>query len=86
MPYATQTNVQLTTAWTPIVTGAAEVYLQNLGSDEVFVSIGSSAPTAGTVDGYMIRRGKFWSFTGMTSETVYARAASTGTGLAVTKG
>jgi hypothetical protein len=85
MPYATQPNVQLTTAWTPVVTGSAEVYIQNIGSDEVFVSIGSTAPTAGTVDGNQIRRFGNWSFTGMSSETVYARAASTNTTISVTK-
>lgn len=86
MPYATQANVPLTTAWTPVVTGSGEVYIQNLGSDEVYVSIGSAPPTAGAVDGFQIRRSGNWSFTGMTSETVYARAASLGTTIAVTKG
>jgi len=86
MPYATQPNVSLTTAWTAVVTGSADVFIQNLGSDTVFVSIGSSAPAQGAIDGNQIPRNGNWSFTGMTSETVYARAGSTSGSIAVTKG
>ncbi|WP_062228781.1 hypothetical protein [Aureimonas frigidaquae] len=78
------TTQSLGPAWTAVATGSTECLLQRIGGADVYVRIAAAEPTQ--ADGHLLTADNdSFAVAGLTTESVYARAAMGSASLAITK-